>query len=181
MVRIYADRLAISGWGEFWVGVYDNKVVYLELPPANLLEIPSNAGNEPPKGLTEFAHKWGLSLELGATPLTKLALEQVRQYLSGNRREFELPLQLLGTDFQLRVWQALLTIPWGEARTYRDMADILGNRGLARAVGQANSRNPISIIVPCHRVVATDGLGGYGGGLNLKQRLLKLEGVSLGR
>jgi hypothetical protein len=67
MVRIYADRLAISGWGEFWVGVYDNKVVYLELPPANLLEIPSNAGNEPPKGLTEFAHKWGLSLELGAT------------------------------------------------------------------------------------------------------------------
>lgn len=178
-MSIFADRLAIPGWGEFWVGVYDNKVAYLELPPANSLEIPSNAGQEAREGLREFARKWGLSLELGATDLTKSALEQVRQYLNGHRQEFELPLELLGTDFQLRVWQALLTIPWGVVRTYGDMAKILGNRGLARAVGQANSQNPISIIVPCHRVVAVGGLGGYGGGLDLKQRLLKLEGVSM--
>mgnify|MGYP000875224998 CR=1 FL=1 len=181
MVTIYAEHLPIPGWGDFWIGVCDDKVVYLELPRRDTPEEVLGARLKPSKGLKEFAHKWGLSLKVEATHLGQVALEQITQYLRVERQEFELPLQLFGTDFQIRVWQALLNIPWGVVRTYGDVAENLGNRGLARAVGQANSHNPISIIVPCHRVVAKDGLGGYGGGLDLKQRLLDIEGVSLDR
>ncbi len=105
-------------------------------------------------------------------------LHQLEEYFSGKRRTFSVPLDLRGTDFQLRCWNALLEIPYGETRTYRDIAQAVGHPHAFRAVGMANNRNPIAIIVPCHRVIASDGtLCGYGGGLNLKRKLLELEGA----
>jgi len=110
------------------------------------------------------------------TPLTKEAAIQVRDYLAGGRRDFSLPLALHGTDFQVAAWRGLLTIPYGETRSYKDMAELIGRPRAVRALGLANNRNPISIIVPCHRVIGHDGsLVGYGGGLPLKRHLLDLE------
>lgn len=101
---------------------------------------------------------------------------ELEQYFSGALRRFTVPLDLRGTEFQLRCWQALLKIPYGETRTYAEQARAIGQPKAFRAVGMANHDNPIAIIVPCHRVIASDGkLGGYGGGLALKQRLLDLE------
>jgi O-6-methylguanine DNA methyltransferase len=104
-------------------------------------------------------------------------LDQLRQYFAGERREFTLPLDLHGTEFQLRCWRALLEIGYGEVRTYAQLARAVGSPNGFRAVGAANGANPVSIIVPCHRVIASDGtLGGYGGGLDVKEKLLRLEG-----
>ncbi len=112
----------------------------------------------------------------GPTPLLEEACRQLEEYFAGKRREFSLPLSPKGTAFQLKVWQALLTIPYGETRSYRDIAQLAGCPKGCRAVGMANHRNPISIIVPCHRVVGANGsLTGYGGGLQAKQFLLELE------
>jgi len=105
-------------------------------------------------------------------------LDQLTQFLAGQRDSFDLPLDLMGTPFQIRCWKALLKIPYGETCTYADLARAIGMpAGAARAVGQANGANPIPIVVPCHRVVAHAGLGGYAGGLDLKRRLLALEGA----
>lgn len=110
------------------------------------------------------------------------AAAQVRGYFRGTRRTFDLPLRLGGTAFQQRVWAALREIPYGQTISYGELAARIGAPGASRAVGLANGRNPIPIIVPCHRVVAADGtLGGYSGGLERKRRLLDLEQVSAGR
>ena len=110
------------------------------------------------------------------TPLIQQAAAQIAEYLAGARKEFSLPLALHGTDFQKAVWQALQKIPFGETRSYKDIAVMIGRPKAVRAVGMANNRNPISIIVPCHRVIGHDGsLVGYGGGLPLKEYLLNLE------
>jgi methylated-DNA-[protein]-cysteine S-methyltransferase len=105
------------------------------------------------------------------------AVTQLREYFAGRRTEFDLSLNLIGTPFQRQVWEALLTIPYGQTVSYGELADRLGRpRGAARAVGLANGHNPIGIIVPCHRVVGTDGgLTGYGGGLDRKRHLLDFE------
>lgn len=104
------------------------------------------------------------------------AREQLEQYFSGTRTAFELALAPRGTAFQQQVWQQLRAIPYGETRSYGQLARQLGNPGLAREVGAANGRNPISVIVPCHRVVGADGkLVGYAGGLDRKRFLLNLE------
>ncbi|HEY6123959.1 MAG TPA: methylated-DNA--[protein]-cysteine S-methyltransferase [Steroidobacteraceae bacterium] len=101
---------------------------------------------------------------------------QLREYFASKRRAFDLPLEFRGTDFQRRAWAALLTIPYGETRTYRQMAEQIGNPTAVRAVGAANGRNPISIIAPCHRVIGMNGdLTGFGGGLDAKAHLLSLE------
>ena len=110
------------------------------------------------------------------TPLNKEAATQIKEYLKGSRKDFDLPLKPEGTDFQLRVWQALLAIPYGETRSYQEIAEQAGNIKACRAVGLANNRNPIAIIIPCHRVIGKNGsLTGYGGGLEIKARLLELE------
>ncbi|WP_434698831.1 methylated-DNA--[protein]-cysteine S-methyltransferase [Pseudomonas sp. D1-1] len=110
-------------------------------------------------------------------PTLKETERQLLEYFSGQRRRFELELDFVGTDFQVRVWQALLTIPFGETRSYRDIAIQIGQPTATRAVGAANGRNPISIIAPCHRVIGTSGsLTGFAGGLAAKQFLLSLEG-----
>jgi methylated-DNA-[protein]-cysteine S-methyltransferase len=104
------------------------------------------------------------------------AVEQLEAYFAGERNDFDLELSLAGSEFQRRVWQALLTIPYGETRSYGQVAEQVGATGAARAVGLANGRNPIAIIVPCHRVIGASGsLTGYGGGLDRKRSLLELE------
>lgn len=110
------------------------------------------------------------------SPVLEETARQLSEYFSGKRREFSLPLSPKGTEFQLRVWRALETIPYGETRSYGDIARLIGSPKACRAVGMANHRNPISIIVPCHRVVGANGsLTGYGGGLDAKRFLLDLE------
>jgi len=104
------------------------------------------------------------------------AERQLNEYFAGNRKAFSLPLDFRGTDFQKAVWQALLTIPFGETRSYAQIAKQMGNPAAVRAVGAANGRNPISIIAPCHRVIGSSGkLTGFAGGLEIKARLLALE------
>ena len=103
---------------------------------------------------------------------------QLDEYFAGNRRRFDLPLDLRGPEFYRRCWQALLRIPYGETWSYSQLAAELGSPRSSRAVGQANHHNPVAIIVPCHRVIASDGsLAGFGGGLAAKEFLLKLEGA----
>lgn len=115
----------------------------------------------------------------GPTPLLEEAARQLEEYFAGQRQEFSLPLAPRGTEFQLRVWQALLRIPYGETRSYGELAAMVGNPKACRAVGGANHRNPLSILIPCHRVVGTGGrLTGYAGGLAVKEFLLKLEASS---
>ncbi|MEA4895858.1 MAG: methylated-DNA--[protein]-cysteine S-methyltransferase [Oscillospiraceae bacterium] len=114
----------------------------------------------------------------GGTPskLSELAAKQLREYFDGTRKSFDLPLDAQGTEFQKKVWEALLEIPYGETKSYKDIAERAGSPRGFRAVGGANHNNPISIVIPCHRVIASDGgLGGYGGGLGTKTLLLELE------
>ncbi len=103
-------------------------------------------------------------------------IRQLGEYFDGGRTSFDLPLSLAGTPFQRSVWAELLKIPYGETRTYGELAEELGKPGASRAVGLANGKNPVGIIVPCHRVIGASGsLTGYGGGLDRKQRLLAFE------
>ncbi len=105
------------------------------------------------------------------------AARQLKEYFAGKRREFDLPLRMEGTEFQQRVWRELTKIPFGETRSYGQLAKRIGNPNGSRAVGLANGRNPIAIIVPCHRVIGADGsLTGFGGGLDRKEWLLTHEG-----
>lgn len=104
------------------------------------------------------------------------AAKQLKEYFDGRRKEFELPLAPVGTEFMQRVWNALLQIPYGETRSYKQIAKMAGNEKACRAVGMANNRNPISIFIPCHRVIGASGaLVGYGGGLDKKIFLLEHE------
>jgi methylated-DNA-[protein]-cysteine S-methyltransferase len=107
-------------------------------------------------------------------------IRQLRAYFRGERKEFDLPLALEGTEFQLRVWNRLRTIPYGETISYAQLAERIGNPKAVRAVGLANGSNPIPIIIPCHRVIGSDGsLTGFGGGLPTKKMLLELESKQL--
>jgi methylated-DNA-[protein]-cysteine S-methyltransferase len=105
-------------------------------------------------------------------------IQQLIEYFAGNRQEFDLKIAPKGTAFQERVWQELRKIPFGQTASYGEIAERIGNRKASRAIGMANGKNPIPIIVPCHRVIGKDGsLTGFGGGLDLKKQLLKLENV----
>lgn len=140
-----------------------------------------------PIGLLRLAEEDGAITELlfgkqsdgaaqGDSPLLRRAEEQLREYFAGERKEFDLPLSPKGTEFQRRVWGALLTIPYGETRSYGEIAALAGCPKGFRAVGMANHSNPISIFIPCHRVIGKSGsLTGYGGGLDVKEFLLELE------
>lgn len=114
--------------------------------------------------------------ELIETPLLKEAAKQLHEYFEGKRKNFNLPITFEGTDFQKSVWKALQDIPYGETRTYKEIAVEIGNEKACRAVGMANNKNPITIMVPCHRVIGTNGkLVGYAGGLKTKEYLLEIE------
>lgn len=115
-----------------------------------------------------------------SSPEIEPYLRQLNDYFRGSLRHFTCPLDLQGTTFQRACWQALREIPYGSTCTYGELARKVGRPSAFRAVGQANHRNPVAVIVPCHRVVGSDGtLTGYGGGLEIKEKLLRLEGVAL--
>ena|ERR1700692_225124 len=131
-----------------------------------------------PRHLRE--EKRGLAFE-DSDSLTRPYANELEEYFAGERRKFTFPLDLRGTEFQLACWRALLAIPYGETRSYADIARAIGKPNAFRAVGMANNRNPVAIVVPCHRVIASDGgLCGYGGGLDVKRKLLELEGAVSG-
>ncbi|EOX4971043.1 methylated-DNA--[protein]-cysteine S-methyltransferase [Vibrio alginolyticus] len=154
------------------------KTFYTEMPsPLGTVTIQSNA-----EGLLGiwFETCTTKPSELGRRdeqhPVLRQAVTQLDEYFAGLRNEFDLPLAATGTDFQNQVWQALTTIPYGETWSYQDLANAIGNPKAVRAVGLANGKNPISIVVPCHRVIGKSGkLTGYAGGVERKQRLLALE------
>ena len=114
--------------------------------------------------------------EKEASTLTDITAMQLREYFAGKRKKFDVPLNPQGTEFQRSVWKALQEIPYGKTRSYKQIAKAIGNPKACRAVGMANNKNPIWILIPCHRVIGTDGtLTGYGGGLEMKKRLLNIE------
>ena len=123
-----------------------------------------------------FAVPAGSEMKKAPDALTDGAARQLEDYFAGKRRMFDLPLRPFGTVFQRSVWEQLLAIPYGETRSYKQVAEMVGRPNACRAVGMANNRNPISIIIPCHRVIGSGGdLVGYGGGLEAKRALLELE------
>lgn len=129
-----------------------------------------------------FAHGCGADIDrmeapaVENTPLLRQAATELAEYFAGRRREFSFPLAPAGTPFQQAVWNALRTIPYGESRTYGQIAALIGRSNACRAVGMANNRNPIAIVIPCHRIVGSGGkLVGYAGGLDTKAYLLGLE------
>jgi methylated-DNA-[protein]-cysteine S-methyltransferase len=116
------------------------------------------------------------SCEIEETPLIRQAIRELMEYFDGKRKEFGISLNPKGTDFQKKVWEALRAIPYGETRSYKQIAEAVGNRNSSRAVGMANHNNPIMCIIPCHRVIGANGsLVGYAGGLDMKATLLSLE------
>lgn len=160
MESLYYSRMS-SAAGRLLIGMSDAALVVLEFDRG----LPQTISGQPVG--------WEPSEQR-----TREVRRQLEEYFAGKRRRFELPLDLRGTDFRKRCWNELLRIPYGETRSYGEMARAVGNPTGFRAVGQANHYNPIAIIVPCHRVVTSGNtLGGYGGGLNVKALLLKLEGA----
>ncbi len=122
--------------------------------------------------------KFPEDVEKRKTPLLLEGARQIEAYLNGDLKEFTIPVSFDGTDFMKKVWTALLDIPYGETRCYKEIAENVGNIKAARAVGLANNRNPLPIIVPCHRVIGKNGkMIGYRGGLSIKQQLLELERI----
>lgn len=128
----------------------------------------------------EFENLHGNDGNQRSDAVIELAAKQLGEYFQGSRTRFSLPLAAAGTEFQNSVWSALEKIPYGELRSYRDIAIAIGNKKAVRAVGAANGRNPIPIVVPCHRVIGSNGkLTGFAGGIDTKRSLLVLEGLSL--
>ncbi|SMB86046.1 methylated-DNA-[protein]-cysteine S-methyltransferase [Desulfonispora thiosulfatigenes DSM 11270] len=146
--------------GEIAITEENNKITNVHYQKENYLQ----TGNE----FEEYTLK--------ETEVLKRAYEQLQEYFEGKRKVFTLPLSPKGTPFRQKVWNALQQIPYGVTKNYGEIAKIIGNEKAARAVGQANNKNPISIIIPCHRVIGKNGsLTGYDGGLEIKEFLLKLE------
>jgi methylated-DNA-[protein]-cysteine S-methyltransferase len=140
--------------GEIAIAEENNTITHLYFHRGN---IPKNAG-------------------IHETEILKEAGKQLQEYMAGERKEFTLPLAPAGTEFMIRVWKSLCLIPYGETRSYKEIAESIGNKKASRAVGLANNRNPIPIFIPCHRVIGANGkLVGYEGGLHIKSFLLKLE------
>jgi O-6-methylguanine DNA methyltransferase len=161
MLTLYHSRLK-SPIGVLVIGVSDEGLAIIEFDQGEF-----------PKGRLAQSANWVESKERTA-PATR----ELEEYFDGKRRDFTVPLDLRGTEFQKKCWRALLKIPYGDVRTYAQIAKSVGCPQGFRAVGMANHDNPVPIIVPCHRVLASDGtLGGYGGGLDVKRKLLELEGV----
>ena len=168
METLYYSKIE-SNLGTLYVGVSDKGMVLLDLHGGELLHKKTNGKTSSRKTNVQWIESEGKT-----APYTR----EIEEYLDGQRKEFSFPLDLRGTTFQKRCWQALLRIPYGKTRSYAEIAAEVGSPRGFRAVGQANHQNPIAIVVPCHRVITSDGkLGGYGGGLDMKEKLLRLEGA----
>jgi methylated-DNA-[protein]-cysteine S-methyltransferase len=175
-----APRTNFGSWqsvatrfGAFHVAALDGAVVASALP-----------GTPPGRFLEDLAERFPgtpfLHDASPSDPVLSAAAAQLAEYAEGTRRAFDLPVRLEGTAFQRKVWDALAQIPFGQTRSYQDIAVAIGRPGASRAIGQANHQNPVAPIIPCHRVITSTGnLGGYGGGMDLKRTLLAHEGVQL--
>jgi methylated-DNA-[protein]-cysteine S-methyltransferase len=160
METLYYSRMS-SPVGPLLIGMSESALVILEFD----------------RGLPKLINGHQVAWQ-ESEPRTRLVRKQLEEYFAGKRRDFDLDLDLRGTEFRKRCWEQLLQIPYGETRSYGEIARAVGNPNGFRAVGQANHYNPVAIIVPCHRVLAGGcKLGGYGGGLPVKAFLLKLEGA----
>jgi O-6-methylguanine DNA methyltransferase len=157
-----------TAWGAFRLAAGEGGVAAVGLP--------GDGG----RGFFEYLRKKypGFLFLVGTTPELEQGRRELEEYLVGARREFGVPFHVRVTPFQFRVLAAISAIPYGAMATYRELAERVGSPGAARAVGAACAANPLPVIIPCHRVVAASGLGGYGGGPALKRRLLEHEGVS---
>ncbi len=163
METLYYSRLE-SPVGILYVGVSEQGMVLLDLHGGEFLR-----GKQTGKNKVQW---------MEAEEKTAPYVRELKEYFADRRKEFSFPLDLRGTKFQKRCWQALLKIPYGKTRSYAEIAREVGSPQSFRAVGQANHQNPVAIVVPCHRVITSDGkLGGYGGGLAMKEKLLRLEGA----
>ncbi len=157
-----------SPLGKLLVASSEEGVVRIILPRKEAIDPVAVLGNEFP----------------GSTPVEDYyknirVVDELKRYFDGCLRRFSVNLDLRGTGFQRKVWEAVSCVPYGQTRSYGEIAKIIGNPGAARAVGQANRRNPVPIIVPCHRILGANGsLTGFGGGIEMKKRLLELEGFS---
>lgn len=159
-----------SDLGELIIGSYDNKLCMCDWRYRKMRPIIDNRIKSALKA--EF--------EEGSSDVNTETIAQLKSYFAGERKSFDLPLLLIGTEFQKTVWNALLEIPFGKTLSYLALSEKLSNPGAIRAVASANGANAISIIVPCHRIIGSDGsLTGYAGGLSAKKNLLKLEGALL--
>ena len=171
--------LAASGQGLVALE-FDERLPGQQTIRPNPRDLRSERGSESERSTSDRARNKAIRFEESERAVRPYARE-LEEYFAGQRREFSFPLDLRGTEFQLACWRALLQIPYGETRTYADIARAVGKPTGFRAVGMANNRNPLAIVVPCHRVIASDGtLCGYGGGLDVKRKLLELEGALTG-
>jgi AraC family transcriptional regulator of adaptative response/methylated-DNA-[protein]-cysteine methyltransferase len=185
MERALRDTLARRVEAPLLPGAERIRVAWLPTPLGPMVAAAAEDGlcllefAEPPrleKQLAALGRRLGLPLVPGESDHLARLKAELGEYFAGRRREFGVPLRIAGSDFQQKVWRALLGIPYGETRSYVEIARAVRSPEAIRAVGQANGANPIAVVVPCHRVVNSDGrLGGYGGGLWRKQRLLALE------
>lgn len=165
MKRVFINSFD-TDWGRFSTAALEDGLVMISLPGPDRACFDRRITQRFPD----------CRIERGG-PINEQAERELRAYLCGSLREFKVKLDLSGTPFQREVLQRVAAIPYGKTRTYGDIAAALGKPGAARAVGSANGSNPLPVIIPCHRVVATNGLGGYGGGLAMKRRLLEMEGA----
>ena len=130
------------------------------------------------RDLARVTKHFGACVVHGTCPVIDIAAEQLDEYFSGKRKKFNLPVKIKGTDFQKAVYNCLLEIPYGKTKSYKEIADIIGHKNAYRAVGSACNKNKILIVIPCHRVIASNkGLAGFALGLDIKKQLLKLEGA----
>lgn len=151
-----------------------NNVCFYKSPAGNVLKISDDGISI--KEITFVQNACGCCLNAAASSLGNIAQKQLAEYFAGERKSFELPLDPDGTQFQKKVWKALCDIPYGQLRSYKDIAQAIGCSKAFRAVGGANNKNPIVIVIPCHRVICADmSIGGYGEGIEIKRNLLTLE------
>lgn len=169
--NVGAWQAVATRFGTFLVAAIDGRIVQSSLP-----------GTRPERFLAELEarHPNVRFMQDTHDPGLAAACAQLGEYAEGRRRTFELPIRLEGTAFQRRVWDELAKIPYGQTRSYGDIAAAIGRPGASRAVGQANHQNPVAPMIPCHRVITSTGtLGGYGGGMELKRSLLEHEGAQV--
>lgn len=150
----------------------------LAMTAKGVCSIEFGKGEQTLVGIKVWAEQWGRSVKIEQNDRACApAMEQLKEYFERKRQKFDVPVDLYGTPFQKAVWRQLQAIPYGQVRSYKDIAKAIGAPKAVRAVGGANNKNPVPIIVPCHRVIGSNGsLVGYGGGLHIKEKLLALEG-----
>lgn len=175
MLFLFSDFWVYNLIYDFQFGGMMNNVCFMKTP-AGVVRIVDDG--EFLLELDFAEHACGCCLGALASPIGMEVKKQLKEYFDGERKKFDLPLKFSGTDFQMRVWNALLDIPYGETRSYIEVARAAGSPKGARAAGQAVHVNPIGIIVPCHRVIAADGtIGGFAAGTEVKTAILQVEGI----